>query len=734
MFTVLICSNAFLEKLQNEHSHLLDIISNNQNCAICPWREDVTALRSLDNALPTLEQLTCGRTEWRAVLMLDSDTLGFDYIDKRNPFDVVDACKALTDFNETEIFTDMKQYFDLEQLLGELVSEQSDDEEKINNITKQLEELKNDIEQKITESGNAIRKFRKAKEEKYRTALTKPITQLAIWMSGPPIDRAPEASRSWPEEMLSPDHEINWDYYKTLYSLNYFPSEFERYHTDCIKYEIIKDNSMLSATLSKRPKQIIALSERYALRADDVYREVALPHEALEYDHFCDDNMYPSSMRYILCDVPYENGHRTAFGFLSLTSLMFMLALNDIPYGALREGRVYNGTVQIDKARARHFFTQYFLKLNATKRLLSKKLRNLQSRVPDNATLTPEEAVELFESDANVPVKIRINANREEYKDDAKIGLAKDCPKDEYDHWYSFVTEATRKFIRYLREPRRAVKNASKNEFRQQSVIEDERIFLLDEDRLEDIQYRLQEEEFNMIKTTTTRLFESKLYLNRIDHADKAVRNGIARRMTKKRVLISASAALGAFLFSFIPLLLHNNKDAKSFTATVLVTGISLGILALAGLIFLFVVRRKQKKRIALFNATMDQSFDEIENGLQAFSKYLRHACNVMRAFSIFNFIRRPRERKQDVVKKHLCDVQMKIDGINGLFINMAEADENTDVLPYNYDFSKLDDYVYEVPYEVIDTSVRFITRDNVVSVPIDYIIAVDLTMEELYD
>jgi hypothetical protein len=55
-------------------------------------------------------------------------------------------------------------------------------------------------------------------------------------------------------------------------------------------------------------------------------------------------------------------------------------------------------------------------------------------------------------------------------------------------------------------------------------------------------------------------------------------------------------------------------------------------------------------------------------------------------------------------------------------------------VLPYNYDFSKLDDYVYEVPYEVIDTSVRFITRDNVVSVPIDYIIAVDLTMEELYD
>ena len=141
---------------------MLDIISNNQNCAICPWREDVTALRSLDNALPTLEQLTCGRTEWRAVLMLDSDTLGFDYIDKRNPFDVVDACKALTDFNETEIFTDMKQYFDLEQLLGELVSEQSDDEEKINNITKQLEELKEDIEKKISESGNAIRKFRKA--------------------------------------------------------------------------------------------------------------------------------------------------------------------------------------------------------------------------------------------------------------------------------------------------------------------------------------------------------------------------------------------------------------------------------------------------------------------------------------------------------------------------------------------------------------------------------------------
>ena len=709
----------------------MDIISQNPNCAIFPWNKDGITLES---AIPGLEQLTCGRSEWKAVLVLDSDTMGFDYINKRNPFDTVESTNQFASFNETQIFLDMKQYYDLEEMLSQAKSESDVRAEKIDAIEQQLQELRAEIERKIADSSEKIKEYQRTKKEKYQTAATQPITQLAMWMSGPPIDRMPERSKNWPERMIAEDHEIDWDYYRTLYSLNLYPSEFERYHSDCTKYKVLSENFLTSSVLTRRPTQIIALSERYALRADDIFQEVAIPHEDLEYAAFCDDNLYPSSMRYLLCDVKYENNQRIPFSFLEFSSLIFMLATNDTPYGTMREGRVYNGSVQIDRIKARRFFTHYFLKLNATKRLLTRKLEGLRSVTVTDAALSPEEAYELFESDANIPVKIRVNANRAEYTDDAKIGLSRDCPTDEYNHWYSFVTEATRKFVRYLREPRRAVKNSAKTEFRQQSVIEDDRIMLLDEDRLEDIRYRLQEEEFKMVKTSTNRLFKSKEYLNRIEDADKVVRNGIFKRMTRKRVLITSLSALAAFLFGFIPLIIRNNKDSKSFLTTLIITGASLGLMAVVGLVFLFVVRYKQKQRIKRFNNTVNDIFDEIENGLQAFSRYLSHACNVMRAFSIFNFVRKPREREQDIVKKHLCDVQLKIDGINGLFVSAAEADEKSDVLPYNYDFSQLKDYVYDVPYEAIDTFVRFISRDNLVSVPIDYIVAVDLTMEELYD
>ncbi len=728
MFTVLICSNTFLANLKSEHSHLLDIVANNPNCAICPWFADGI---TLEQAVPDLDKITCGRSEWRALVILDADTFGFDYINRRNPFDVVDATKSLQSFNDEKIFTLLDEYTDLEALLTSI---DASEKEKIEKIESDLAKKRNDIEARIAQSAEAIKAHRAKMDANFNKSALQPLTQLAIWMAGAPIKRVPEVSPLWPEELLDKNAEINWDYYKKLYELKLLPSELEQYHSDCRKFEVLNENLLNSSKLKKQPSQIIALSERNADRADDIFKEVSVPHEEIEYSSFCDVNLYPGSMRFVLCDVSYENNCRTPVGFLNLSSLIFMMALNEVPNGYLREERIYNASVQINKGKARHFFTQYLLKLNATKRMLNRKLYNLQSAITDDGSLSQEEAIEIFESDADVPVTIRINADRNEYLSKCDIGLTKDCPRDEYNHWYSFVTETTRKFIRYLREPRRAVKNAAKGEFRVQSVIDDERAFLLDEDRLEDIQYRLQEEELQMIETTTNRLYETKSYLDKMEDADKQVRVGIEKRMTRKHALLCGLFALLAFGFGFIPLILRNNDNIKTIFTTLKITGISLGLLAIAALVFLFVTRRLQVKLMKSFNQTMLAAFDDIENGLKAFSRYLSHACNVMRAFSVFNFLKRPRECKQDVIKKHLCDIQMKIDGINGLFININEVDDNRDVLPYDFDFSQLKDYVYDVPYEEVDTLVRFITADNLVTVPIDYIVSIDLTMEELYD
>jgi len=731
LFTVIICGNAFLNKINTEHSHILDLLAHNPNCVICPWYPDK---ETFEEAVPGLNEITAGRTNWRALIIQDKDTFGSEIINKRNPFDVVDSLKALTDFDEKEINDLMYDYRALVKEKEEADPDKTDSE-LFSRVDGEIQRLHSIINEKISESAQQIYEYRKLKKANYHKAADNPLTRLTIWLSGAPLHGMPEKGDHWHDDLLKEDCAVDFDYYEKLYEIDLLPSELEQFRTTCYKFESLVGKSLLASTLRKTPDEVIVLSERFSKRADDIFKEVKKPHEELEYDNFCDDNMYPDKPRYILYDVSYRGTERVPKDFLSFSSFIYMLAINNIPDGIMSPNRVYNGCININDQKARRFFTQYLRKLDATKRLLLRKIHHtLKGENPDRTELTPEEIIALFESDVHIPVEIRSSTGRNDFMASKEIGLSKDCPRDEYTHWYNFAVDVARKFVRYIREPRRAVKHAVKGDFRDRSVIEDERVLELNEDRLEDIEFRLQEEELKMVETTTTTLFKTTEYTKRIDHADQVVRKGIAKRMTKIRTIVTGSIAILAFLFGFIPLLIKNNSNTETFMAALKIFGISFGGMVLAGLVFLFVSRFLHIRRIKFFNATMNEIFDEIENGLAAFSRYLSHACNVMREFSIFNYIKNPRNQKINTLKKHLFDVQTKIDGVNGLFVSVMEIDGLDDTMPYNFDFTKPIDYIYKIPYDEVDSTVEFFVKNNYVTVPIDYVKSVTITREELYD
>ena len=425
---------------------------------------------------------------------------------------------------------------------------------------------------------------------------------------------------------------------------------------------------------------------------------------------------------------------RTPKAFLGFASFIYLTAVNEMPHGIMRMHRVYNGKLGMDELKVRRFFTQYLKKLKVTESLLLKQANIIKSKRKDDTLLSADQAVELFESDVNIDVKVRSSSKRMDFMANTNIGLARDCPVEEYDRWYDFVKETTRKFIRYIREPRRAVKHSVNGDFKLKSAIKDEKIFLLDEDRLEDIEYRLQEEELRMVETTTSRLFNTKEYTDQMEKADKVVRNGIAKRLTKLKIILSSAIALLAFMIGFVPLLIKNNDSSSAFSATLKIVGGAAGVMLLVSVIFMLVVRYLQVRRIKFFNATMNNIFDDIENGLAAFSRYLSHACNVMREFSVFKYLKSEGDPAYNILRKHIFDIRTKIDGVNGLFASMLEVDGLDDTMPYNYDFTKLQDYVYDIPYEELDNTIEFLAKDNFVSIPIDYVRDITLEREELYD
>ena len=117
-----------------------------------------------------------------------------------------------------------------------------------------------------------------------------------------------------------------------------------------------------------------------------------------------------------------------------------------------------------------------------------------------------------------------------------------------------------------------------------------------------------------------------------------------------------------------------------------------------------------------------------------SFSKYLSHACNVMREFSVLNYDKAPETDLTAILTKHKIDVENKITQIvdkYSLFINLDSIDNAAE--PYRYDYSKPDSYAYTPDYSESSKQISFIAEHNRVFVPVDYLTYIIAVKEDLY-
>ncbi len=713
MFTVVICSKSFIQGVKNNYSYILDLISKNPDCAVCMWD---TAAESYEDALPDLENIIAGKSKWRAVVVQDGDTFSRDFINKRNPFDVVGSLKVLQDFGEAEI-------------LGALDELSADENEEGASETSELEKL-------IEESARRVYEYRQKKADNYVKASKNPLARLGLWFYGIPTYAAADDADSWPEGLIEKSAEIDREYYSMLLENDILLSEVEQYRTMVCKREVLRSKFDNGARVEKKPESVIVIGERDADRAGDIFVTSAIQHEELEYSNFCDDNLYCDRMRFVFFDVNCENNIRSTTDYLSFVSLICVFAENEVPDGVLNAGRVYRSDAVMNKKAVKILFSRYLEKLRKTRMILMSTYRR-QEEFREKRELSREQAQELFESEVRIPVIIREGPDRGEFMaEHKKIGLAKDCPQDEYQYWYHQVTNITKKFIRYLKEPRRALKTAVKTDFCEKNTIDDERIWQLNEFQRDDIQDKLLEQEQKMVETTTSNIFDTTEYTNRLDKADRDVRKKIAQRMTRNKTLAVSGIAIAAYLFGFITLLFENAINRDAFMTAMAVVGICLGAFALCGFIYILVMKKRLKDRIVHFNMEMSGILTSIDNTMRDFSTYLSHACNVMREFSVFNHFRQTEDRKLNILKKHIHDLEAKISQAKELVncYNVDDSEFDEYVAPYNYDFSVMSNYIYDMPYTEGDKSIEFLLKGNIVDISIDYIDKVTITREELYD
>lgn len=739
MFTVIIAEKKIIDIYTELKVFLSPLV--NKNIGFCEWNRNGD---SLEEMLPDLYNIVAYQSEWKAII------INQDKADKKNPFDYVEY-KEEKDRSKNQwelIASRRKNRFDCYdrainnpltrltsalcgvQTLSTVISEDAD-YDKI--VSGQMELYDYML---------------------YRSLIAEDTVYLTAHLKKFQRDRL---NRFVPEDKI--DVLLNYIKEKEVQAITNLvgrenvlnliemltggdpfcsdPEYVESIIDNTKKKKVFEGITKLYSLDVKAPSEVICIAPRTLEKYSFVSSVSQKNFDERDYSRFSEYNLYPEKLKYIVFDMLSETQKQYKAELIRLLCFLLILAGNTKPYGRIREQRVYRAEVAFDSQAIGRACSKYIGKLKATISQIAVLQYELQMDMEE--TVDDNTSRELFESSIDIPVRIKEELKKQElYAQSKEIGLSGDCPQSESVYWDSQYHTIRKLFVRYLREPRRAVKTAVKEYFQKENKIEDEAALLLNEYQKEDIEYKLLEEEQNMVETVTPHLFDTVKYNKMIEEADKELRRGISQRMTKKKIILVGLIVFMAYLFGCMPLLLGNFSLSSSepFLTALAITGSGLLVLFIAGLIYLFVLRRRLINRFKHFNYVISGICNEIENGLKAFSKYLGHACNVMREFSVLEYTRENQNRKENILKKHRLDVEDKIKEISEAFseyivLSKIHADAYD---PYEYDFRLLKNYEYEMPCSETKVDIEFLQPGNYITVPVDYVERIMLIREELYD
>lgn len=739
MFTVIIAEKSVLDLFENFQIFLKPLL-NNDEVVCCEWHKDG---KTIEQMVPDLYEKIAFQSEWRAVVINE------DGLNQMNPFDY-------TKYKDCE-------YSDCKTLWEKLALRRKDrfecfDRALNNPLTKLTSALcGTPVYNALVQDKEIFDGIVSGNIELYRfmlkiqlAALNLPETATLISMRGTScllkfvreedIDSLLEAIKIGDENKIIElvKEEGMLSFIKFIGNHDPFFSDPE--YVDCMventrKTELFEAISKEVKLKDKLPCEVVCVAPRTFDTETYNSEMVWNDNDEADYSNFAEFNLYPEKLKYFVFDLLPEDHKQYAFDQIKMLSFILILAGHQLPKGVVAPRRVYNANLDFDVEELTDICAEYLGKLKATKMFI----RDLQETTDefDQTPLENHEAHELIDTEAEIPVAVESSFDRNQLmaKYD-RIGLSEDCPGDEYGYWDSQYRSINKMFVRYLREPRRALRKAVTEDFRKKNSVKDERILRMTEYQLEDVKFKLQEEEQQMAEIQTTQLYKTERYKKCLEEADKEVRRSIRQRMSRRHTITTGAVAIAAYAFGFLPLILSNVNTIFSIAPSLIIAGSAVLLFMIVGMFFLNSCRRKIINRFKHFNFVMSGLLLDIEGGLGSFSDYLKHLCNVMRGYSTLEYAKNKGTKKNLVLKKHELDLDNQIAEVSRVFANYMDSSHPipTDCEPYDYDFCKLQKYDFDVPYPRFLRKIEYMQEGHQVYIPISYVKSVEITREELYD
>ncbi|MDY5948982.1 MAG: hypothetical protein SPJ42_07085 [Oscillospiraceae bacterium] len=737
MFTVIFAEKETI-KLFEETKMFFGPLYDSEKVAFCEWDKDA---EDFDTMVPELYDLIEYQSEWRALILYD------DGYEKLNPFDYTEYSEAF--FSKKDNSWD---YYN---------------ERRKNRIAAYEKSYSNPLV-KLSTALSGIPVFKSAISEKDFSALMTGEMQTYEYMLKEQLGaincseiavRLDKFQREALRRFVAEENvELLISYIKTadvsgitglipdteiLDFIKYIgndPIYYDPEYTECLientkKFDLLKAVADCFSMKDKLPSEIVCFSPR-TFDFEKVEQDIKWKKkDENSSSRFANYNLYNEKLKFILFDILPKDNKQYKFEHIKLLCLLLIIANNEMPQGLLNSANVYRAEIDFNDNIVTKICENYISKLKSTQLLL--KDIEIQLDSDTEKSVDDRTAQRLFESDINIPVEIVTENNESElYAEYKKLGLSTDCPQDERAYWSNQYRNISKRFVRYLREPRRAVKSAVTEGLRKNNFINDDRTLILSENQIEDVKLHLAESEQRMVETVTNHLYDTKKFTEQIQKADEEVRQSISQRMTKKKTVIVGLVAGLAYLIGFLPLLFGNLNTSKSILVSLTLTGIFLGVFLVIGFIYLFVLRGILVNSFRHFNHVISGICSQINGVMSQFSHYISYVCNVMRDYSVLKNRDSAVTRTKKILSYHDMKISEQIKNVHEMFSKYVDFNKLhiRECEPYDFDFTVLRNYDYEMPSIHSKKRIKYLQQGNEVTVPIDYVESVTLTREELYD
>lgn len=738
MYTVIIAERKFMDLCEELSVFLKPLLT--PEIVFCEWDRNG---RNLEEMLPDLKKLTEFHREWRALIVNQ------DGLEKVNPFDYTGYRDA---------FTGPEPHGDMEKILQRRDARFASFEQATANPLTRLTTALTGIPSfnYLIEDDAALESLLSGETDLRAYMLRSQLADLNLLETAVRLESFGKeqllrfCAAEQVDELIDGVRTGDADKILSIVPVEDLPGFISQIgnsdvmHSDVDYNESLVENTVKNKILSAmakdykikdtEPCEVLCFSPRTCDYHRYLQRIGGFVPDETRYSRFAEYNLYHEKIRFMVYDLVAADSNLYATEQMKMVACLLAMAANEFPPNAMVPTRVYAVELDMDEDAVRQTFSDYLGRLKATSDMILDIRRDLDRS--DAEPLDDHTSRKLFETDMRIPVEINAYKRTDFHVLNNQLGLSNDCPQEETAYWGSQYGKIEKKFNRFLREPRRAVRTAVAGPFRDVNRVSDERIFRLSEYQREDVEIKMLDEEWEMVQTNPPGLMNDDAYKKQMSDADGEVRKEIAKRMTKAKTLIFGGIAVAAYAAGFIPLFFGNLNNAKSFLFCLLLTLVSLAVFAGAGMGFLYLMRKRLKKRFDQFNSVISGILSQIEANLARVSSYLGHACNFMRGSSVIYSEESEADKKRRILAHHLNSVKEASDRATELFSKFMDCNDavTSDAEPYLNDYTVMGVYDFPVPFNPAGRNVMFMQPGYVVTVPTDFVESIRISRVELYD